>query len=315
MVIPVVHCFDNKFVIPAAVAFYSMLEHADSAYFYNLYVLHDNITEENQQKLKETIRKFKNCNLTFVNVQEKWGEAVKNLFNQTRCQGHYSKEIYYKFLLPQLFPQYDKVILTDVDVVYEDDISEDFVEFNVDEDYYLAGVKGLHKKGCWLDDFFAGYDRKFAKEEIKKMLVWSGYLIYNLKRMRQDNLQQIFFDFAAFNTERIRQPEQDTINMVCYPQIKVLHPRAMVCSYQYDIWNGEDYDRDMYYSAADVERALRHPIQLHYACGAKPWNSLSCSKADKWLDVLKLTPFYYDFVYGLIGKVEQYSDGGLCPPR
>lgn len=296
MIIPVVHCFDNNFVIPAAVAFYSMLEHADSSYFYSLYVLHDDITEENQQKLKETISKFKNCDLTFIDMQEKWSDTVKNLFAQTRYKEHYSKEIYYKFLLPQLFPQYDKVVLTDVDVLYEDDISKDFVEFNVTEDYYLAGIRGLHKKGCWLDNLFDEYNRDFSEEEIKKLIIWVGYLICNLKRMRQDKLQQKFFDYTISNAKRIRQPEQDTINMVCYPKIKILHPRAMVCSYQYDIWNGDDYDGDIYYSAEDVKRTLKHPVQLHYAGGAKPWNCPGCLKADKWLDVLKRTSFYDDFI-------------------
>ena len=35
-IIPVVHCFDNNYVLPAAVAFYSLLENADSNYFYRI---------------------------------------------------------------------------------------------------------------------------------------------------------------------------------------------------------------------------------------------------------------------------------------
>ena len=38
--IPIMFCFDNNYVIPAAVAFYSMLENCNKNYFYRMYVLH-----------------------------------------------------------------------------------------------------------------------------------------------------------------------------------------------------------------------------------------------------------------------------------
>ena len=52
-IIPIMHSFDNNYVIPASVAFLSMLENADKNYFYKLYVLHSDITEKNQKELKK----------------------------------------------------------------------------------------------------------------------------------------------------------------------------------------------------------------------------------------------------------------------
>lgn len=51
MVIPVIHFFDNNYVVPAAVSFYSMLTNANKDYEYALYVGHSDITDENQKKL------------------------------------------------------------------------------------------------------------------------------------------------------------------------------------------------------------------------------------------------------------------------
>lgn len=53
MDIPVLHFFNNKYVTPAAVSFYSMLENADKNQNYILYVGHSDITKENQEKLKK----------------------------------------------------------------------------------------------------------------------------------------------------------------------------------------------------------------------------------------------------------------------
>lgn len=38
-IIPVLHCFNDAYVIPAAVSFYSMLEHADASREYRLFYI------------------------------------------------------------------------------------------------------------------------------------------------------------------------------------------------------------------------------------------------------------------------------------
>ena len=49
--IPIYFTFDNKYVVPAAVAFYSLLSHTKEDVCYDLYVLHEDITQENEQLL------------------------------------------------------------------------------------------------------------------------------------------------------------------------------------------------------------------------------------------------------------------------
>ncbi|QRZ21893.1 hypothetical protein H9L11_11915 [Vibrio sp. sp1] len=64
-VIPIVHCFDNNYVIPAAVAFYSLLEKSDKNYKYQIYVLHEDITLLNQEKLKKNHTKIQKLRTYF----------------------------------------------------------------------------------------------------------------------------------------------------------------------------------------------------------------------------------------------------------
>ena len=61
----------------------------------------------------------------------------QDLFDATFTKGHYSKEIYYKFLAPSLFPQYEKMIITDVDVVYTGDISVQYINYLKNDEYVL----------------------------------------------------------------------------------------------------------------------------------------------------------------------------------
>lgn len=83
MDIPVLHFFNNKYVIPAAVSFSSMLENADKNQNYILYVGHSDITKENQEKLKKTIENFSNAQLKFINMNNKFDD----LFKKTKMGG------------------------------------------------------------------------------------------------------------------------------------------------------------------------------------------------------------------------------------
>lgn len=93
MDIPVLHFFNNKYVIPAAVSFYSMLENADKNYNYILYVGHSDITKENQEKLKKTIENFSNAQLNFIDMDNKFDD----LFKKTKWGGTSPKKCIINF--------------------------------------------------------------------------------------------------------------------------------------------------------------------------------------------------------------------------
>ncbi len=292
-IIPIMHCFDNNYVMTAGVAFLSLLKNANVDYKYNIYVLHTDITLENQNKLHDIVDRFPNASLEFINMENKFEE----LFHMTKEKGHYSKEMYYKFLAPSLFGQYDKIMILDVDVVYMGDVSKEFIEFNVEDDYYLAGHKGIAPKGTWLEDFYKMYEKNFTLEERKKILTNACYWIFNLKKLRKDNMEKKFIEFAFSNVDRLIQPEQDVVNLLCYPNVKLLPVNAVVCTYAYDLLLTDVNRRsDPFYSEEELTFALENPIQIHYATSAKPWKFPSGIKAELWFAYLAQTPFLKDYL-------------------
>ena len=174
--IPIMFCFDKNYVIPAAVAFYSLLQFADKKYKYIFYVLHSDITENQQQKLRDTIKEFDNCELKFVDMahrlEKEWQKSYRG--------DHFSKEVMYKLLTASLFPQYDKIIISDVDVVFLDDISNSYFELDaIKDDAYIAGVKPIGK----IKNYFDNYKNQWSNEEIEKLgEICGGYLVMNLKK-------------------------------------------------------------------------------------------------------------------------------------
>lgn len=305
-VIPIVHCFNNNYVIPAAVSFFSMLKNSNESNYYNLYVLHSDISIENQEKLNILVSNFPNAKLEFINM----GNKCNMLFQNTKHKAHYSKEMYYKLLVPEIFQQYDKIMVTDVDVTFLNDISEIYKNFDVDEDYYLTGSSGIGKNNSWLERYNKQYLKAFDKADIDKLLqICGGYLIFNLKKIRKDKIFEQFIDYATKNAKKLIQPEQDTINLVCSTKIKFMPANALVCTYLYDIFRDEsDYGQCSNLSVQDLKYALNNPIQLHYATKNKPWINLNCTKGEVWFEYLLQTNFLKDYIENLQLELSKYKN-------
>lgn len=292
-IIPIMHCFNDNYVIPASVSFLSMLENANPEYFYRLYVLHTDISKQNQSILNSIVSKFKNASLEFVDMNHKF----ENVFDRLKVKGHYAKEVLYKLLATSIFPQYKQIIITDVDVFFSGDIAEIWGGEQGDE--YIAGISYPNIKGNRLEIFMQKtYEAEFSSDEMARLLIGGGLLVMNLKKMRDDDMEAKLVEYLEANVHRLKQAEQDVLNLVLYPKIKLLPIRAMVCTYLYDIYetraNLSDIDKVW------LKKATENPIQIHYAGAQKPWNTPTCTKSDIWFGCLTKTPFFYDIIHKIV---------------
>lgn len=143
--IPIFFSFDNNYVEPAAVAFYSLLNKAKDDVFYDMYVLHSDITEAKQKLLENIVHKMGNGKLSFVSTEgfltDFW---EKGNFNFKYANSVFTINTVMRCFAAKFFPQYDKIIYSDVDVIVVDDISE---IYNIDlHDKYIAGVRNPFSK-------------------------------------------------------------------------------------------------------------------------------------------------------------------------
>lgn len=291
-IIPVLHCFNDAYVIPAAVSFYSMLEHADASREYRLYVLHSDISEEHRKKLQETISPFKNATLEFIDMKDRF----EDLYNRLPEANNYSKEMFYRFLAPSLFPQYDKMMITDVDVVWMDDIAPDFDSFDEKEDYYLAGVSLPYPLETpiehWRRDFVSVLRKLGIKDP--SLLTCAGYWIFNLKKMRNDNIETKIVRVATENAEKLLYLDEFAVTFACEPKIKLLPIRSTLPMTMYEGFkNSPSLASVPAYPKDEILLMMHHPVQLHYI-SKKPWNDPCCEKSQHWFSCLAKTPFFQE---------------------
>ncbi|MGN8422552.1 glycosyltransferase family 8 protein [Helicobacter pylori] len=321
IIIPIAIAFDNNYVIPAGVSLYSMLACAKSEnpksqnpqsqneskkLFYKIHCLVDNLSLENQQKLKETLAPFSafasvdfldisdpnnpTTTLAEPSVIDKIHEAFSqlNIYAKTR----FSKMVMCRLFLASLFPQYDKIIMFDADTLFLNDVSESF--FIPLDDYYFGATKDFSSPKN-LKRFQTEREREprqkfslyehYLKEKDMKIICENhynvGFLIVNLKLWRMDHLEERLLDLAHQKGQRVFCPEQDLLTLAC-------HQKVLQLPY---IYNAHPF-------MANQKRFIPNQqeiIMLHFYFVGKPWISPTALYSKEWHEILLKTPFYAEY--------------------
>ena len=145
----------------------------------------------------------KDCNVTFVDMKDCFKDLVMT-------HDFISYPTYFRLLVCDLLPDYDKCIYLDIDTIVLEDLSLFYAQDI--EDFYLAGVRA------------AGYQFN-AVHNIRRLglpdvsdYINAGVLLMNLKKLRQDTMSKKFLDLIK---EKYHDQDQDILNVACYGKIKV----------------------------------------------------------------------------------------------
>lgn len=260
-------CFasDNNYAQHLGVTIASILKNAkksDELYFYILGA----INEVNKSRIN-SLKNIKDFSIEFIPIDEKAFEQCPLMGN------HITIATYFRFMIPSLLPNLDKVLYLDCDMVINCSLSELFDE-NVD-DYWIAGVEDL------------GYfeDRRKLNRETQSFYINAGLILINAKKWREDDIQEKLFDFAVNSTDILVHQDQDVINMVLNKKSKPLDVK----------WNVQDSfyrcgSREFHPQAEKFKWASKKPAIIHYTGKVKPWDDyLTLQNSDLYLKYLRCT--------------------------
>lgn len=305
-VVPIIHCFDHNYVLPAGVAFQSLLEKAKTPdVIYALHVIGSDISEEDKCLLNGIVARFANATIDYCVPPELE-------LPEYRARGNFTKDMFYKLLIPDLFPQYDRVLVSDVDVVYAGDVAPLYDELAADEEVYVCGTEDVgfsvwRARGILKDSgapsCFKRYDRNMSQEERSRLFMGVGLFVMNSRLFRRDGMSEKCIEFARNNFDRLVLPEQDVINIVCHPKVKLVSSRYMAIA---------GYEPN-YRRLTDAERAANpawdemfaNPVQIHYASGIKPWKYPQCPCSKLWFEALLAS--------GLFDRWREWYDSFMLP--
>lgn len=263
--IPIFFTFDNNYVEPACVAFYSLLNKTKKDVFYEMYVLHSDIVEEKQKLLLNTVQKFKNSTLNFINTKDFLKTSWENgSFNFSSSNSTFTADTIIRCFGAKFFPQYDKIIYSDVDIIVVDDISEIY-DLNINNKY-IAGVKNPFAK-------WSSYELSHLKPRHYEMLhdryIAGGIWLMNLKKIREDNLEKKMVDVIKDESIIKRWNDQDIINISCEGNVGFLPLNYISYPYMIDLLQKSDFVSD--YNRDELYDSIINPKIIHFAAD-KPWN-------------------------------------------
>lgn len=278
-IIPIVFAIDNNVVMQCGVTITSLLLNAKEETLYDIYVLYNQsqLNEANRNKLQKAFENYGNCSISFVDVGETFKES------DGLATGHITTATYYRLAIPTLFPQFDKIIYADIDMIVQQDLS-DLFQNSLPNGEWIAAVLDLaiNAKCC----FKSSLPAKIGKSE--KDYFNAGFLVMNLKQMREENVAEAFDRHSKIKYD---MNDQDVLNIVCKGHVELLPSvyNFQTCHFANYMWSRENPEiqfDDLFKRAT-----------LHYTGIQKPWNSLECVAADAWWHYYRMSPFYDDKIY------------------
>jgi len=262
--IPIFFSCDDKYVPFLSVALTSMIENASKEYFYHIYILHaKSISAHNQTKISAS-HKEANIKIEFVDITE----YVNKIDEKLHTRDYYSKSTYYRLFIPNLYPQYDKVLYLDSDIVICGDVSE---LYNVDLGENLVGA--IPDGAILQVKVFQDYAEQTVGVADYHHYFNAGILLMNTRRLRDIDFENLFIDLLTMVTFDIAQ-DQDYLNAICRGRV----------TYIDETWD----QMPIHFKDYKTEQ----PKLLHYNLSFKPWHIDGVPYGDIFWDYAKKSSYY-----------------------
>ncbi|MEG1804296.1 MAG: glycosyltransferase family 8 protein [Clostridia bacterium] len=270
--IPIFFAVDDNYVPYLTVALRSLIDNANQENKYSVYILNNGLNTTN----KDIIYSYQcdNFEIEFVNVCERLASCCDAL--DTR--DYYTKTTYFRFFIQTLFPQYDKALYLDADIVVLGDISK---LYNVEiGDNFLGAIPEQIVASV---KEYRDYSKIVLGLDYRKYFN-AGILVMNLKKFREYDIEQCFIQMIkTYKFETIAQ-DQDYLNFIAKDKVTYI-PLS---------WNKEC-----------VQDGYKGELNLiHYALFKKPWTYYGI-KYDKYFWQYAVKTVFYDLLFQ---KREKYTN-------
>ena len=241
---------DDGYVPFLAVTLHSIKENATKNRKYNIRILNTGIREDYKNRLLDNL-----CDESFEISFPDISNEINKIGEKLHTRDYYSKSTYYRLFIPALYPELDKALYLDCDIVlcsdvaelYDVDLGENLVGAIADS--FVSAVDRLH-----------GYVMKRIGVDTPRDYFNAGVLLMNLKEMRDFGFEEKFIELLGKVTFTVAQ-DQDYLNVIC-------GARRSVIGYEWNCMPG--------YTGA----LPSSPKLIHYNIDSKPWHKEGVEYAD-----------------------------------
>lgn len=276
----VLYTCDNNYVWLMGISAISMFEKNKEIEKLNVYLLGENISEENKKILSEIAEKY-NRRITVIDVPQL---DIPEALVSARWPLSAFTRLYAGELLPA---EIDRVLYLDCDTIIEGDLSELDV-WDV-EGYTFWGIK----------DCIGQEYKKNIGIEAEGLYVNAGVLLINLPRLRKISVKDRLAKYMAKYEKLINYADQDVLNGAFKGAIGVLPPKfdVMTIAATHKYSEIQKLRRPTnYYSESEIENAVSNPVLIHYTTNmrvVRPWfSNTNHPFASNFRKYMAMSPWY-----------------------
>ena len=273
-IIPIVFSTDNGYAPYASVAMNSVIQNSSKEYFYDIHVFHTDLSQGVIDKLESF--KGENYSVKCLCVKRFIEREMKYMYSNF----HFSKEMFYRILIPTILSNYDRAIYLDCDLVVLGDIAE-LYNMELEGNVIAAG-----------NDIMHGVSKNYVTNELGMEIskyINSGVLLIDCKAFRENDIKSKCFAELAVRTE-LRYPDQDIINIACSGKIKYLERKWNYIWHYHIIRDNPSLNLPENEQKQYIEDAKDIRI-LHYTSAIKPWKNKNPYLAAHFWNYVNSCPF------------------------
>lgn len=270
--IPIFFACNDKYIPYLDVAIISLISNVSKDNNYEITVFETDVTKENQEKIEKHSKD--NVFVKFYDVKE----ILEPIKKQLPDVFYYSLAAYFRLFIETTFPQYDKAIYLDCDVILLNDIAK---LYDIDIGDNLIGA--AYEQNTSRAPMFTDYVENIIGIPYYTYFN-SGVMIMNLKEIRKFKLKEKFLNMlTTYNFDSLA-PDQEYLNVICHGRVKYL-PTG---------WNKHSFPE-----APEGELNL-----CHYALANKPWHYADTINGEYFWEYAKKSEFYQQ----ILDEFNNYSD-------
>lgn len=259
-IVPVFMAVDDGYIPFLGVALKSVIENSSKENKYEIKILYTKVSEENKNKIKAY--ETENVSIEFVDLSSKLHEIEDKLYTRN----YFSNTTYFRLFIPELYPEYDKVVYIDSDTVTLADIAD---LYNTDMgDNLIAGIQDGAVQAI---PVFQEYVEKVVGVIDYNNYFNAGIIVMNLKALREYKFQEKFLYMLGKIKFEVAQ-DQDYMNRLCKGRVKLL---------------GFEWNRMPAMGKREGTINL-----VHYNLGCKPWYFDDVLYQEYFWKYAKETEFY-----------------------
>lgn len=257
-----------------SVAIASVICHASQDNFYEIYILTDKIDHKTKKMLES--QAVANVKIYVLDVSE----MVRDIVANASVCSHFSHEMYFRLLIPILFPNHSRIIYLDCDIVTTVDMAK-MVALPL-ENELLAAVNDT-----WHGDVACKYRQNELRIPSSEYFN-SGVLLINCNAWRRENITARCLDLA-YREKSYLNPDQDILNVICRGRVKYLH-QGWNCMWQYYLKSGFQYSTPQ--GIIEFARHFKNAEIIHFNSNLKPWNTDDGLFAARFWRYAHLSPYF-----------------------